>query len=454
MKHSKNHLRTLRWAAASVAALGLLQGCAGHASRTQAARSALDAGRPAEAVAHLNEELEVSSAEQLPADTGGDAALLVLDRAMILQQMQRYELSARDLQVADKQIEMLDFSRGTLDDIGKYVFSDETGPYQAPAYEKLMINTMNMVNYLVRHDSSGARVEARRLSVMQDFLANNEGQGASLLGPGSYLAGFTFEKSGKADEALRYYDDALRYGDYRTLQEPICRLAERAGYRSPRIERVLQRCVSDSHPEEAESAGEVLLIVSYGRVPAKHAKRVPIGLALTMAGGYLSPRQRSRANYLAGQGLVTWVNYPELGKSRGSYGGPRVVIDGREEPAESVIAIEQEARQAWEKMRGVVIASAITRMITRVAAGEVTRRASGGGVAGALLSLGTQAAMTVADTPDTRSWSTLPARMAIVRKRVPPGEHTVTLSARGAVVRKRLEVRPGGWAAASLTVLH
>src|SRR5690606_25680771 len=131
----------------------------------------------------------------------------LLDRSMVLQQLEKYELSSRDLQVADKQIEMLDFSRSTLDDIGKYVFSDDTGPYRAPPYEKLMVNTMNMVNYLVRGDLNGARVEARRLAVIQKYLRDHEDPAAAMMAPGSYFAGFVFEKSGRPDEALRYYDE-------------------------------------------------------------------------------------------------------------------------------------------------------------------------------------------------------------------------------------------------------
>ena len=36
-------------------------------------------------------------------------------------------------------------------------------------------------------------------------------------------AGFTFEKSGKYDEALRYYDEALKYGTYGSLESVINR---------------------------------------------------------------------------------------------------------------------------------------------------------------------------------------------------------------------------------------
>ncbi|HYO95337.1 MAG TPA: hypothetical protein VER33_12535, partial [Polyangiaceae bacterium] len=85
-----------------------LAGCASHSDRTRDIRSALDAGQPQKALGYINEQLEVDSEKQLPEKTGGDNSLLLLDRAMILQQLERYELASRDLQVADKQIEILD----------------------------------------------------------------------------------------------------------------------------------------------------------------------------------------------------------------------------------------------------------------------------------------------------------------------------------------------------------
>jgi hypothetical protein len=181
---------------------------------------------------------------------------------------------------------------------------------------------------------------------------------------------------------------------------------------------------------------------------------VPIGLALTIASSYISPHNRSRAAYLAGQGLVTWVNYPTLGRARGEWDIPSYDVDGRPAPLEGMLAVDLEAKKAWKDVEGQVVASAITRMITRIVAGEVTRRASGGGVVGALLSLGTQATLTATDTPDTRSWATLPARIAFGRMRVKPGQHVVAITAGG--LRKRQEVRvpPRGWAVVNLTVLR
>lgn len=486
----------------------LLAGCAGHAGRTQEARSALDAGRPEKALELYNEELDVASAEDIPTEADSDNALLLLDRSMILQSLgstsqevasKDYELSSRDLEVADKGIEVLDLSRSAVHEIGKYLFSDNVGPYKAPPYEKLMINTMNMVNYLVRSDLDGGRVEARRLAVMQQYITEHESPGEALMGPGSYYAGFIFEKSGRYQEALRYYDEALQHASFPSLEEPIRRLAEKASYRTPRIRKILEGAGGEpvpdaktpppTNPTEAEeqatpsAAGgggvgepaadnvskgpvraaseppppdpaEILVIINFGRVPAKVAKRVPIGLALTFASGYISPQSAARANYLAAQGLVTWVNYPELGQPRGEYGRPGFALDGDWSRLEEALAVDREARKAWDDSKGAVIASAITRMITRVVAGEGARRATGGGIVGALVGLGTQAALVAADTPDTRCWSTLPARIAIGRVQVPPGTHYVDVEARGVRKRERITLEPGGWAVVNLTVLR
>jgi hypothetical protein len=295
------------------------------------------------------------------------------------------------------------------------------------------------------------------------------------MGPGSYLAGFTFEKSGQPQEALRYYDEALQFGSYRTLTEPIRRLAAQASYRSPRIRKILgeaepadgaqpatpsapgvspEQPPKDSTPAKTTPTdGELLVVVSFGRVPAKIAERIPIGLALTYVSGALSPHDMARANYLAAQGLVTWVNYPKLGKPRGQYDRPEFAVDGEWQSIEPAVAVDREAIKAWDQARGAVVASAITRMITRAVAGEAVRRGSGGGTLGALLSIGTQLTMEVADTPDTRSWATLPARMAFGRVRLPAGTHQVTLGARGLLRRYTVTLKPGGFAVLNLTVL-
>ncbi|MEO7032335.1 MAG: hypothetical protein ABI548_00775 [Polyangiaceae bacterium] len=439
---------------ACVLTFTLVLGCASHADKTLAVRSALDAGNPRAALKAINEVLGVADAKDLPEKTGGDNSLFLLDRSMVLQELNDYRLSSRDLEICDKEIQVLDLSANAAADIGRYLFSDDVGPYKAPAYEKLMINTMNMMNYLVRGDLNGARVEARRLAVMQKFIKDKGDAAEALLGPGSYLAGFVFEKSGKPEDALRYYDEALSHGEYQSLAEPLRRLSQQGSYSSPRIRDLLAKVPSAPPADAKDDDGDLLVIVNFGRVPAKYPKRLPIGLALTYASGALSPMDQGRANDLALQGLVTWVNYPELGRARGTWGQPTFNLDGQWAPMEGILAVDQETKRAWDKARGAVIASAITRAITRVVAGETTKKIAGGGIVGELLSLGTQATLTATDTPDTRSWATLPARIAFGRVRVHAGTHTIALTAAGGRKHQTITIEPHGWAVLNLTALN
>lgn len=481
-----------------------LGGCAGHSAKTLQAREALDAGQPKRAMTLYNKVLDVGSAEELPEKEKKNTAILVLDRSMISQQLEYYESSSRDLEYADKAIEMLDMSRTAVADIGKYLFSDDSGPYKGTPYEKVMINTMNMVNYLVRHDLNGARIEARRLSIIQKYLSDNNHPAENMNAPGAYLAGFVFEQSGRPDIALRYYDEALEYGDFKTLAKPISELHGPGSYSTPRLKEFLEKHGHKPIPtpapanqtpgvppapgtppavsriEDANSApaptpgarpelsagaqtdpnapGDLLIIVNYGRVPAKIARRIPIGLALTYATANLTGPNRNTANRLAAQGLVTWVNFPDLEEKVRRITPPSLSVDGESYGLETLAAIDLAARKAFDEQRGAIVASAITRMITRVVAGEsagaVARGASDNNIIGALVSLGTQAAMTAADTPDTRSWVTLPARMAVTRLRLPPGRHRIDLSAHGISKSVDVQMEPGGWEAVALTVLR
>jgi hypothetical protein len=311
---------------------------------------------------------------------------------------------------------------------------------------------------------------------MQRYIKEHESPEESLIGLGSYLAGFVFEKSGDPQAALRYYDEALQYGEFESLTDANVRLGDQATYRTPRIPAILKRAATapettapestlegqaEQAPNQASRANlglgedaELLVVISYGRVPAKVAKRIPIGLALTYAAGGISSQNHATANRLAAQGLVTWVNYPELGKAQGNYSTPQFSLDGKWQVLEGALAVDREVKKAWEEVRGSVVASAITRMITRVVAGEAVNQVAGGGIEGLLLSLTTQATMSAADTPDTRSWSTLPARVAIARLRVKPGTHWVGLGARGREERYKVTLKPGGWATVNLTVLR
>ncbi|HWL86670.1 MAG TPA: hypothetical protein VNO21_12760 [Polyangiaceae bacterium] len=433
----------------------MLVGCGGHEARTLRMRTALDEGQPKAAIAALNDELDVKSSKDLPADLQGDNALLVLDRASIQQSLAQFPDSSRDFEASDKAIDMLDLAHNTADTISEYIFSASASRYKAPPYEKLLINTLNMINYLERGDLSGARIEARRLSVMQRYVVDSlQEKDNPVIGLGGFLAGLTFEKSGQPDEALRYYDEALAFSGFHSLRGPARLLVQNTSYRSPRLQALAG---NEAPPKSLDETGEgeIILVLGYGRVPHKIANRVPIGLALTLFADAINPNDVSAANKLAAEGLVTWINYPSLAPGQGSYAIPVATIDGSAVGVEEAVDVDKQVRHEWHSIEGRVVASAITRMIARAAVGEGVKTAAGrDSTVGFIAAIGSVLALTVADTPDTRSWETLPARVAVTRVRVPAGKHTIHLDARGVTRTAQVNVQKGGWSLVSLMALR
>jgi len=430
-------------------------GCASHSEKMLPVRTALDEGQPHEALRLLNEAMDVKTDADLPVDLGSENSLYILDRGSVQQSVAQFPASQRDLEAADKAVDMLDIAHDAKDSIGEYVFSGSSGKYQAPPHEKLLVNTLDMINYLELHDLNGARVEARRLAVMEKYIADDlHEQDSAALGLGAFLAGLTFEKSDQPDEALRWYDQALQFTGYGSLRDPVGLLMARGSYRSPRL-KDLEAGAPPARALEDAGEGEIVFVVGYGRVPPKEPQRIPIGLALTMFSGALSPNDVGAANRIAAQGLVTWVKFPTLGREQGAYAIPAAAVDGHYVQLEEAVNVSHEVRTEWKKIEGKIIVSAITRLVARYAAGTLVGAAAGShSLLGTLLSLGTQATLTALDTPDTRSWETLPARVAVARVRVPAGRHAIRVDARGVIRTLNVDVDKGGWSLVSLMGLR
>ncbi len=268
----------------------VLEGCATHSELTLPVRQALDAGNPHAAIALLDEQMEVKAPTDLPAEMNSENSLFVLDRGSVQQSIAQFKDSKRDLEAADKAIDMLDLAHDAKDTIGSYIFSGSSGKYQAPPYEKLLVNTLDMVNYLELQDLNGARVEARRLAVMQKYISDDLKESDNpVLGLGGFLAGLTFEQSDQVDEALRWYDQALQFAGFHSLRDPVRLLLTKGQYRSPRLKEVEAAGGPAPTDPEDQNQGEIVFVVGYGRVPHKIPHRIPIGLALTWFSGALAP---------------------------------------------------------------------------------------------------------------------------------------------------------------------
>jgi len=415
--------------------LVLCGGCATYTDTVRGVYQAADAGDYRTGLDRVNKILKVENCEQMPEKWTGRRSLAVLERAVLLQATGQYRWSARDLSAAEAELELLDLDPDAGGKIGKYIYSDSAEAYKTPPTERLAISALNMLNYLATDDLQGAAVEARRFTVSRNYLESLDKAAHGAFG--SYLAGFIFEKLGEPERALRYYEETRGAGDLQALREPTLRLSGHADDGGP-------------EPAGADADGEILVVLGLGRVPYKMPKRIPVGLAVTLAG----PGLAGDPKVLAALALKMIV-YPELVVRDNLAENATVSLDGRDVPVELVTDLGNEVTREYDSMKPKIIASALTRLIARAAAAEAARRLprKAEDSTRSLAALATEAALLSLDKPDTRSWTLLPAHVCIARARVRPGRHELHIDLRGKIQQTRsvpVDVPPGGFRVAAI----
>ena len=439
-----NHLRLI-----SLALVFASFGCAGYADQTARMRGELRAGNPEGALSSINEELGIENLGDAPDHKRKNTPLLMLERATILQALGRHKDAAKSFQFADERLEVQDLTGDKLGKISKYLFSDDATIYKAPPFEKLMLNGLNMLNYLVLGKISGAKVEARRFEANRSYLKNQQQNDQAISSFCSYLAGVAFESAGEPRKAMRFYADAFEAGGIPQLDAVIARLHKETGASDPRVRELFEKV--ELGPTEG---GQLVVIVQEGLVPKKIAKRLPIGLAITRVAAdpayqaLLTPKQRHQANRVAAKGLVTWINYPSMKVRRDKPRQVNVQINREILSPGLALNVKASAVQHFKRQEGLFILASLTRAVSRAVAGSVaeglTRRAKGGGALGLLVGLAVQGTMVAADTPDTRAWASLPARIHHVRRHLPEGKHTIQLRIGNRNFTKQVIIKPNG----------
>lgn len=434
---------------AALLALTSVAGCATYTDRLRATNQAVAVGDYEAALEQMDKVLGVSSTDQVPDSWGGDRPLAALERGSLQQAVRRYDGSARDLSAAEQELELLDLGGDTLGTLGSYLYSDSAKAYKTPPTERLSLNAINLLNYLAVGDLDGAAVEARRFQVMRDYL---DGEDIYADGPatlGAYLAGFVFEHRGEGDRALRYYEEALANGPLDSIVAPAARLARAYPYRGPLLTELLAGRAAIDRADTA--AGELLIVLSLGRVPHKVPRRIPVGAAIGLAGTLFT----GNANVLKYSATKVIV-YPELIATPSSLGPAVVLVDGELVVMEELTNLAASIRDEYEDAKPKIVAAALTRLAARAAMAEGVRQAGRqqSNLLGDILSILFESALVALDKPDTRSWTMLPDRVLVARLPVAAGSHDVKIELSGLPSSDRtlsVEVPSNGYAALVVT---
>jgi uncharacterized protein len=158
---------------------------------------------------------------------GKNEVLVRLERGVLLQNMGRYDESAKEFELADTRIRdyedkaVISATR-TTSQIGSLILNEKVRPYEGEDFEKILIHAFDAVNYLMKGDLEGARVEIRNAYQRQNELyekhekelekAGKESSGTSWEQSFQTADRSTYEElKRKADNVLSIYQNAFAY---------------------------------------------------------------------------------------------------------------------------------------------------------------------------------------------------------------------------------------------------
>jgi len=401
-------LLAVRWPIALGALALLLTGCAGdYIARTAGYRHAYESYQYPPAIQGFDGE--VKSGPQI------DQLLAMMDEGMVLHAAGKFEESIQVLAQADKLSERLDFT--SISEEAKVLISSERErAYRGEDFEKLMISTLQALNYGQLGKDEDALVEVRRVNERMQKMINDEKKPYEQLAIARYLTAVLWEDQGHLDDAIIDYLAANKLaGDLGSLAEPLVRLAKQTG--RDEAYRALQRQYPWVQPQPlGQDEGQILVVLEVGKVPIKTNG--------TRSGG-------PKAEVIA---VPVFANRPWIRDAQ-------VILDGNPATAvrpTTVTSLEQVAKIHLDYRIDGLVARQFGALAIRtgaaVAVGEATKSEA--------LGLLTFLALSFVNQPDLRSWMSLPAEFQLARYRVPAGVHRLTVVAGGGARELQVEVRP------------
>ncbi|PKG82610.1 hypothetical protein CXF85_14125 [Colwellia sp. 75C3] len=398
-------------------------------------------------------------------ESNGSYGLSLLEKARLEFLASKHEESKQDFALVYRQVQQaeqaakIQLSRG-VENVTAIVSNDNATRYDIPYYEQSMLHCYQALNYLNKNDISGALVEIRRANLVQNkaLKANQASLNDALnkmakkgLSPENlaskypsmnaaigevkngfqnaytfYLSGILYEAVGQANDAYIDYKKALEiYPHNITVQQDVWRLANKLGMNndiqlfSKRFSSNITKADAQSNTssntlnnrnqENAAQSGQLVVLVEQGIIPSKQE----VSIHLPIFTSHNDMRFYS-------------VALPSYQNRLRQYSGLSLNYQGKTYQSNEIVRLQSlAAKQLQDEMPAIV-----TRQVVRLVAKEEIRQQmsrKGGDVGNILAGLYNLAS----EKADTRSWSTLPDSIHVLRLDLAPGQHELELNING-----------------------
>lgn len=389
-----------------LAATFVLSGCATYQTKIDESRRLL----------RLNPVEAIEKLEKLASEDSRDQLVYMLDYATALQAAGRYEESAKTFLRAEKLAEANDY-HSISNVAASLALNEEMVQYKAEDFEKVLIPSLNALNYLNLNQEENAMTQVRRVNEVLTKLRIDEKKDFNQSPYAYYLGGMLYENERDFDNALILYKKAHEVApEFDPLKKDLLRTSIKA-QRPDELEKFKKQFPGEPIDPawKDRKQGEVVFIFQQGWGPRKHPRPE----------NHRFPRLVSVPSAVSAATMQVET----------TDGAQIATIQ-----SQTIYSIDDVAIKALEGDYGRLVASRVAGIATKAVLADQIRQKNE--------ALGQLAwiAMNLADRADLRQWSTLPQSFQVARVQVQPGTYRVKLSANGssdAREEREVEVKPG-----------
>ena len=394
-----------------------LGGCATYTEQATSMRDNLLIGRAD--LARVTAEKE---------DENKEDVLACLNKGMLRRMTNDFTGSNEIFEIAKQHMEAL-YGISVTDVAGSVTINDAIRDYKGDRYEQVLLHAYMAMNYLQLGEYDSARVEILQADVKMMEWGEEPDEDPYI----RYFAGMIYEALGEEDQALVSYRKARNiYVATRNeqgievplmLKRDLLRVLASQGLWDEYRQLKSEFGMANYKPRKlGANFGELIVVLNNGLAPIR--------------------TESSIMTFAAEVQNNVRVAFPLYETEPGVLNSARLSISGKHFPLETVENIDSLARQALDDEMPMIMTRAIARAVIKYETQKQAQEQHA--LAGFLMTVTNLAT----ERADTRSWTTLPQQIEMVRVMLPTGQQQVSIelvNAAGRVVDSidaTVDIRP------------